>query len=144
MAGSTRHYESPEEMEEVVRGFESCQLPPSGFKHPAHLTVALWYLSRLTVPEAARSMRAGLYQFLDHHGIEREKYNETITLFWIKLIRKFLDDADAARPLFDIANEMIVRFGDSQLIFDYYSKERISSEEAKSGWVDPDLKNADF
>ena len=144
MTRPERLYESPAEIERVVRGFESCGLPPSEFTHAAHLTVALWYLSRLTAPEAAGRMRAGLYRFLDHHGVGQGKYNETITLFWIKLIRKFLDEADVNRSLTDIANEMIASLNDSQLIFAYYSRERLFSEEAKGAWVEPDLKPLDL
>lgn len=144
MTRPKRLYHSLDDIEAVVRGFESCTLPPSELDHGAHLTVALWYLSRLTDAEAANRIRAGLYRFLDHHGIGREKYNETVTLFWIKMIRKFLDDADINRSLADIANEAIALLGDSRLAFDYYSKERISSETAKSAWVEPDLKPLDF
>jgi hypothetical protein len=144
MNESTRAYESLDEIERVVRGFESCRLAPSEFTHPAHLTVAAWYLTRLTVPEAAARMREGLYRFLDHHGVGRGKYNETITLFWVKLVRKFLDGAEMNRSLLDITNEAIELFGGSQLIFDYYSRERVFSEEAKQAWVEPDLKPLDF
>lgn len=139
-----RLYESLDEIEAVVRGFESCELQPSEFTHAAHLTVALWYLSRLGAPEATARMRAGLYRFLNHHGLGNGKYNETITLFWIKVIRKFLDDADAKGSLADIANQMIASFSSSQLVFDYYSRERVFSEEAKGGWVEPDLKPLEF
>ena len=144
MTRPKRLYENSDEIERVVQGFESCTLLPSELDHGAHLTVALWYLSRLTDAEAGERMRAGLYRFLDHHGLGYEKYNETITLFWIRRIRKFLDDADSKRSLADIANEAITLFGDSRLAFDYYSKERISSEAAKTSWVEPDLKPLDF
>ena len=144
MAEPAKRYESLEEMEAVVRGFESCRTAPSEFTHTAHLTVALWYLSSLTVPLAAERMRAGLYRFLDHHGLGHEKYNETITLFWLKLMRKALDAEGIKGSLVERANEVIAQFGDSRLIFDYYSREHIFSEEAKSGWVEPDLKLLDF
>jgi hypothetical protein len=39
---------------------------------------------------------------------------------------------------------VIAQFGDSRLIFNYYSREHVFSEEAKSGWVEPDLKPASF
>ena len=144
MAEPLKRYESLDEMEAVVRGFESCAFAPAEFTHTAHLTVALWYLSGLTVPLAAERMRAGLYRFLDHHGLGHEKYNETITLFWLKIMRKTLDEAGINRPLVETANEVIAQFGDSRLIFDYYSRERIFSEEAKSDWVEPDLKVLGF
>src|SRR5947209_17539740 len=145
MPDSKDYYKSVDEIEAVVRGFESCTTQPSEFNHRAHLTVAFAYLhlSQLTVAGALERMRIGLYRFLDHNHVAREKYNETITLFWIKLIRSFLDRTDAKRPVADIANEMIASYGNSQLIFDYYSKEIISSEEARKMWIEPDAKSFD-
>ena len=140
------HYKDDDGVEAVVRGFENCTTLDSEFDHLGHLIVALSYLhcSRLTVPEATKRMRGALYRFLDHHGHDRQKYNETITLFWIRLVRGFLDRTDTSRQVCEIANEMTESYGRSRIIYDYYSKERLSSEEARDGWVEPDLKPLDF
>jgi hypothetical protein len=139
-------YKSDDEIEEVVRGFESCATPPSAFDHRAHLTVAFSYLrlSKLTLAEAAERMRIGLHRYLDHNGVDRQKYNETITLFWIKLVRSFLDGVDAERNSAGIANGMLEALGNSQLIFEYYSKERLLSDEARVAWVEPDVVPIEF
>jgi hypothetical protein len=139
---SVNYYKSDDEIEALVRGFEDCSTLPSQFNHRAHLVVALSYLhlSRLTVREATERMRVGLYRFLDHYGEDRQVYNETITLFWIKLVHSFLERANLSRPLADIANEMIEACGNSQLIYGYYTKERLSSDEAKKEWIEPDVK----
>lgn len=146
MAATTDYYKSDEEIEVVVRGFESCAIEPSAFDHRAHLTVAFSYLhlSKLNVTEAGDRMRAGLYHFLDHNHVERRKYNKTITLFWIKRVRSFLDEIGAERLVADMANEMIDACGDAKLIYEYYSKERLSSDEARAAWVEPDVKPLDF
>jgi len=130
----------------VVRGFERCATPPAEFTHAAHLVVALCYLrgSGLTVAQAADRMRAGLYRYLDHNGVDRQKYHETITLFWLKRVRGFLDRADATRTAAELADEMIELCGDANLVNDYYSKERLFSGEARKDWVEPDLKPLDF
>ena len=146
MAGTRKLYVSEGELETVVRGFESCATPPAEFTHAAHLVVALCYLrgDGLAVPQAAERMRAGLYRYLDHNGAGRQKYHETITLFWLKRVRGFLDRSDATRPAAELANEMIELCGDAKLVGDYYSKERLFSEEARKAWVEPDLKPLDF
>jgi hypothetical protein len=143
---SDSNYKSKGEIEAIVRGFESCATSPAEFSHSAHLTVAFSYLhlSHLTVAQAAERMRASLYRFLSHHGVDSQKYNETITLFWIKLVRGFLDNADTDRPVEEVANEMIETCDNSRLIYDYYSKERLASEEARTAWIEPDLKALDF
>jgi hypothetical protein len=143
---SQNYDQSDDEIEEVVRGFEDCTTPDSEFNHHSHLIVAFSYLhlSRLTVTQAAERMRAGLYRFLDHHGHDRQKYNETITLFWIKLVRSFLDPTDTSRRVADIANELIEACSNSQLIYSYYSKERLLSDEARKEWIEPDVMPLDF
>ena len=147
MSGLDACYKSDAEIEAIVRGFESCAMPDSEFSHRAHMVVALSYLhlSRLSVEAAAERMRKGLYRFLDHYGNDRQKYNETITLFWIKLVRGFLDRFGTKEDsLAGLANQLAATHPDSKLIYDYYSKERLSSDEARTSWVAPDLKSLDF
>jgi hypothetical protein len=140
------YFKSDLEVERRVQEFENCTLPDFEFDHPSHLAVALSYLhlSGLTVPEAVERMREALYRFLDYHGHGRQKYNETITLFWIKLVRSFLDRTRPARSIARLANEMIASFGDSKIIYDYYSKEHLLSESARRAWVEPDIKPLNF
>jgi hypothetical protein len=140
------YYKSEDEIEAVVKGFENCTLPDSEFKHAEHLTVALSYLNglHLTVPEATTRLRAALYRFLDQHAGDRQVYNETITLFWLKIVDGFLRRTGTARPLREIANELIESFGNSNLIYDYFSREHLLSGEARKAWVEPDLKPLDF
>ena len=133
-----------DEVEETVRKFELCAFTGSEFTHGAHLTVALSYVSRLTEEEALERMRAGLFRFLEHHGVDPKKYNETITLFWIRLVRGFLKRVNPERTLRDLANELVLTHGDSKIIFRYYSKELLMSDEARKVWVEPDLKPFDF
>ncbi|HKQ54103.1 MAG TPA: hypothetical protein VJT74_17130 [Pyrinomonadaceae bacterium] len=138
---------SSNEIEAVVRGFESCTTPPAEFKHASHLIVALCYLhdSRLTIAEAAERLRAALYRYLDHNGVDRLKYNETITIFWLRRVRAFLDGATQTRTTAELAAELLERYsGGAKLVNDYYSQERLFSAEARDGWVEPDLKPLDF
>jgi hypothetical protein len=135
-------YANAAEVEAVVRNFEACATPPEEFKHHAHLTVALWYLSRLSMTDATARMRESLFRFLDHH--KEQGYNETITIFWLKVVRNFLDGQPETRNLTELANELAATYGDSRLIFDYYSKGLLASKEAKHRWVEPDVRSLDF
>jgi hypothetical protein len=135
-------FKNAQEIESLVQKFESCQLSLAEFKHREHLTVALWYLKRLNEHEATRRMREGLMRFISHHG--EKGYHETITIFWLKVVSGFLEKTKRERPLRELANELLEADGDSRLINDYYSKELISSEEARRAWVEPDVKPFDF
>ena len=134
------YFENDADVEALVRGFESCTLRPEAFSHGNHLAVVSYYLVKMTDEEAMNSMRAGLHKFIDAHGVDRRKYNETITLFWVKVVRNFLERAGKERTLADLLNKLLPIYDDSKLIFEYYSRELINSDEARVGWVEPDLK----
>jgi hypothetical protein len=137
-------YRTDVEVEEVVKRFESGALSRAEFKHRPHLTVALWYQLRLPYAEALAHMRRSILIFVEHHGIDRGVYHETLTAFWMRRVRAFLDAAGAARTLTELANELLRECGDSRLVFRYFSKELIDSEEARRAWVEPDLRPLDF
>jgi hypothetical protein len=143
---SNADHKSEAEIIALVREFESGATAPAEFKHSAHLLVAFSYLhlSSLTVTEATERMRTSLYRYLEHHQVDRRKYNETITRFWIRLVRGFLDEADTTCAVPDLTGELLQTFNNSQLIYEYYSRERLSSEEAREDWIEPDLKPLDF
>lgn len=100
-------YSSELEIENVVRGFETCETDKSAFKHREHLTVAVVYLQTLDTKAAVERMRTGLLRFIDHHGVPREKYSEEITVCWIELIRKTLMELTPNASLVDQCNYVI-------------------------------------
>lgn len=137
-------FRSAEDVEAVAQKFEACAFSPEEFHHREHLTVICRYLSESDVPAAAARMREGLYRFLDHHGVDRRKYHETITLFWVKRVNALVAQAGEARALAEVANEVIEACDDANLIFAYYSREAIASAAAREEWIEPDLQPLDF
>lgn len=135
------YYQSEKEIAAIVQGFESCTTGKEEFKHRSHLTVAVWYLSHSAPREALHKIRTGLFRFLDHHGVGREKYNETLTIFWIKLVQSAINQMDQPASLVDTVNTILERLADPRVVFEYYSEACLKSESAKTGWVEPDLKS---
>ena len=133
-------YQNQKEIEGVVLGFESCSTGKDAFSHRDHLAVATWYLWKCSEEDVLKKMRVGLLRFLEHHGVGTEKYNETITLFWIKVVRGFIDGLDSQLTLTEVTNAVINAFPNSRQVFEYYSEELLQSAAAKSSWVEPDLK----
>jgi hypothetical protein len=135
-------YRTLSEIEELVRGFETCTLPHSRWTHRAHLTVALWYLAQGSEKEATERMRDGILRLNQAHGVPTTKergYHETITLFWLWLIGR--DAAKAAgSSIVELANTIAHRYSNSRLPFEYYSRDLLMSWEARTRWVEPDLK----
>src|SRR3954469_1872845 len=128
----------------LVRRFDDCTLPREEWTHAAHLTVALWHLLEYDWAEAVVRVRAGIRRYNAAHDIRTTPtggYHETLTLFWLRRVRAFLEDGrNEARSLVALANDLSASL-DSRLPLEYYTRERLFSTEARVSWVEPDLKS---
>lgn len=136
-------YLSFNEIIKLVGEFENGTLPRSYWTHRAHLTVACWYLICHEVPEAIPRIREGIKKYNISQGIITTKdngYHETITLFWVKMVRGHLSQSTLDCSIVHLVNDLVIRFSDRNLPFEYYSRERLMSWEARLNWMEPDLK----
>jgi hypothetical protein len=101
------HYESETEIENVVRGFESCETGADDFNHRDHLVVALWYLKSMDKQAALERMRNGLLRFLNHYEGNTSKYSEEITVFWIDWLAERLSEANLQTSFLEKCNNII-------------------------------------
>jgi hypothetical protein len=106
----SRLYESEVEIEQAVRGFETCATPAADFHHREHLTVAVWYLQTLSRAEAVDRMRAGLLRFIEHHGVDPKKYSEEVTVFWVDEVASRLEGMGSETQLLEKVNQIILSF----------------------------------
>jgi hypothetical protein len=106
----SRLYESEVEIEQAVRGFETCATPAADFHHREHLTVAVWYLQTLSRAEAVDRMRAGLLRFIEHHGVDPKKYSEEVTVFWVDAVASRLEGMGSETQLLEKVNQIILSF----------------------------------
>ena len=112
------HYLSEQEIAAVVEGFEKCTTGVDDFTHRGHLTVAVWYLRHSTPDQAFQKMCAGLLRFLDYHEVGRAKYDEQLTMKWIRLIQDALETMSPDLSLLEVTNAVIERFGDARVVVD--------------------------
>ena len=133
-------YTNPSEIEAVVTGFETCTTGKDGFRHADHLTLAVSYLMTNAPEQAIAKMRESLFRFLDHHGICRQKYHETLTVFWIQQTAATLKGHPEFESLVDRCNYVRSELADKELVKQFYSVELLSSEKAREEFVEPDLK----
>ena len=134
-------YQTEAQIDDVVRGFESCTTDKSAFKHQHHLTVAVAYLRELTLEQAIDKMREALLRFVDYHQVDRRKYNETITVFWFQFVAQAMSTVPPDMRVVEQCNQVIERFGNADLALDYYSRDLLFSERAREEFVEPDLKD---
>lgn len=131
-------YGSAAEIEEVARRFESCEYQLEEFVHARHLTVASWYFLHSEATAAEERMRTGLQKFIRLHG--KSGYHVTITEFWLRLVKHTLREARANDGEVAEVNRVVERLNNKALIYEYFSRERVESAEAKAGWLEPDLE----
>jgi hypothetical protein len=124
--------------DEFARAFERGDVTPAEFSHRAHVRLAWVYLQESPSFDAALGrMRDGIQRFAAAAGAS-QKYHETITVLWMRLL-------DAARSrmtgpcTFAQLLEQRPELGDKDLPLQYYSRERLFSDEAKATWVPPEL-----
>ena len=142
--------------DELSHRFETGQISRGAFGHHDFLLVVAWLL--LTEDEARATERiiAGLRRTErsgggvewprcpSNTGPARRGYNETITLFWIGMARRTLPARIARSEQAAAARWFAARYArQPDLVFEYYSPQRVHSLEARMRWVEPDLRPLD-
>jgi hypothetical protein len=141
-----RPFASDEELEELVSGFESRSLPKARWTHRAHLAVGLVYCDRMPAPVALALLRERIRRYNVAVGGENSStagYHETITRFYLYIVRRFIAEDRDEGTLSERANRLFARYGARDLPRRYYSEARLFSKEARASWVEPDLRPLD-
>jgi len=120
---------------EFQEAFETCRLPNEFFHHRDHLRLAWIYLQRYSVSDAAARIAESICRYAAHHG-KSDKYHETVTFAWLRLVADSADHTRAANfdDLLAAAPELL----DKNTLHHYYSPELLASEAARAQFVPPD------
>jgi hypothetical protein len=130
---------------ELLCAFEDTSLPFASWNHRAHVRVAFAYLSRFALEEAIERMRAGIRAYNAAHGVgdgPEMGYHETTTQAFLRLIHHVMQQRGPFRDshAFCEGNAELL---DRRVLLCYYTRERILSPAAKTGFVEPDLAPLD-
>jgi hypothetical protein len=131
------------ETDRITTEFIARTLPKAQWTHQAHLRAGLWHALHHSDDVSLDLLRERIRAYNESTGgvnTSNAGYHETITRFYVGIIRLFLNSVDAGRSIDELAQELIARFGDKDLPLYYYSRERLYSTEARMGWLAPDLK----
>jgi hypothetical protein len=139
-------FSSEEEIKEVVRTFEDATISRAAWKHAEHLTVALHYLTLHDMETATAKMRGGIFKLLTK-GFELDlskemPYHATLTVFWMRTVDEFRRSRNGT-SLLDKANQLVEKY-DKYYPLKFYSRDFLFSDEARSKFVEADLKAAFF
>lgn len=109
--------------------------------HVAHLAVGGWHVDRFGAAEALVRLREGIRRLnvsIGGQNTESSGYHETITAAYVTLIAAFLDTCPGL-PLSECIGRMLTGpLADRDMLFTFYSRERLLSNEARARWMDPD------
>jgi hypothetical protein len=125
------------DVQELVTRLESLSLSNDEFHHRQHLEVAFWYLQTKGADAGGHAITRAIEAFAAHLG-HAEKFHQTITLFWIRLVAVALASGDRwdSPDALIAANPSLL---DKHLPLRFYSRALLFSDEARTGWVDPDI-----
>ena len=127
----------------IGEGLIARTLERPDWTHEAHLAACLYIILERSdiVPE--RDLPGIIRRFNESVGgvnDHTQGYHETITLLYIRGVRRFLARTDAALPLVEKVNALLLaEEGRRSWPLRFYSRERLFSIEARLGWVEPDL-----
>ena len=121
-----------------LREFEAGEILPEKFDHRAHVYVGWSYLQKYSVAESVARFTAALRRLTCKLGAQ-EKYNETITWFFLFVIAERI----AANPSADwerfCADNSELLSNGGALLRRYYTEERLNSRQARQQFVLPNL-----
>ena len=143
MSGLSRTWPDADELRDLVARFTARTLSHAEWTHAAHLAVGTWYVHRYGAADAIEHLRRRIPRLNDVHGTpnsDTRGYHETITQAYVWLIAAMLaadPPADAATAVQMVLSGSLAR---STALFDYYSKDLLTSVGARRGWIPPDLR----
>ncbi|MEZ0335809.1 MAG: hypothetical protein ACAI18_17595 [Gemmatimonadales bacterium] len=136
-------YDDARSVLRLVAAFESRTLPKVDWTHAAHLTMGFWYAVHLPADVALDKVRSGILRLNESHGVvstPTSGYHETITRAYMRLIGAYLAEDSEGGEWHHRANRILERLGTRDLLFTYYTRDRLMSPAARAAWMEPDLR----
>lgn len=122
--------------DELLKAFESTDLPVATFSHAMHVRVAWCYLRRDPFPIALGRFATALKAYATAKSVPG-LYHETVTVAWMTLINERLDGAQhLAWEAFMAAFPEL--FAKPSLLLRYYSEETLKTARARRMFVLPE------
>ena len=122
--------------DEFLSTFERGDFSGSEFPHRAHLRMAWLYVTRLGTEAAIGSASSGIRNLAVRNGLTT-LYHDTITRAWVYVVAAAT--AQSASGSFTGFIEEHPRLLDQHLLLEHYTRETLTSSQARATWVAPDV-----
>ena len=141
------YFTSNSEIEHIARGIEDLTLPKTDWTHAAHFAAAVWLLLQ-NDRNAFAEMPFLIKAYNEATGVpnsDSDGYHETITRASLLATQDFLARMKSDLPLYKTVNALLAtRYGRSDWLLSYWSKEVLFSVKARRCWVTPDMQPLPF
>ena len=131
------------EIDRIGRAFAAGALPKSEWTHAAHFAVAVWMLDR--GGDAFAEMPALIRPYNTGDGTpntDQSGYHETITFASLRCAAMFLR---GPRTRGEALGALLAsRYGRSDWLLDYWTRDRLFSPQARRTWIEPDVNALPF
>ena len=138
-----RHFLSVDAVAHVGEGLLERTLPREEWTHEAHLAATTYLFLKHPEIDLDVELPGIISRYNESVGgvnSDSEGYHDTITRAYLRGIRFFLEEADAARPIHELVNELLMTpMGRRDWPLRFWSKELLMSVKARRRWVEPDL-----
>lgn len=124
--------------DEFLAAFEGLQLKHVNFNHADHLRLAWIYVSRFGAAGAADKLLTGIRRMAEHVNAP-QKFLYTTTVAWTRLVAAALESDPPAEPFANWVRRHQALLN-KDLLDTFYSPGILTSDAAKAGWVEPDLR----
>jgi hypothetical protein len=121
---------------EFLAVFERGGFPGNGFPHRAHLRMAWLYVTDLGPDMAIEKAAAGIRNLARQNGVPT-LYHDTITRAWVYAVAAAIGHSSSTT--FAGFIEEHPRLLDKHLLLEHYTKDVLTSSEARTAWVAPDI-----
>jgi hypothetical protein len=108
------------------------------FGHRQHVHVTWLAVRRYGVPAAVGLVSDGIRRTARYAGAP-QKYHATVSRAWVELVGYHVAQHGAAEPEFAAFAERNPALLDKRLLTRFYRPATLASQQAKTGWVEPDL-----
>ena len=123
---------------EYLHAFIELKVCADEFHHKEHIRLAYVLLSQHDLDVAYTRLKTYLLGFLARHEVPASKFHETMTRAWLLAVKHFMQLSEPSSDFEDFIRRNDI-LSNKEIIFSHYSRDLISSDEARNSFVQPDL-----
>lgn len=132
---------SKEEIDDLMLRFDQQEVSREEWTHEAHLVLAIWLNWKFNEEDAlnrARDLIIAHNEAVGTPNTTEGGYHETLTVFWIKRARQFIDENNFVDVYQAIDDFIGCGLHDNDYPLNFYTWNHLFSKDARMGYVEPD------